>query len=80
MAAPVVAGAAGYLMGLAKELNIQGNGRAAIKLLERYSNWNALYGAAARNDAYQFTLPDKTGVEFLGRGFLDRGERLVAGA
>jgi subtilisin family serine protease len=75
MAAPLVAGAAGYLMGLGASLKIPaaGRARAIIERILTRSNWEALYApnTAPQNEAYQFELPDKTGVEFLGRGFLD---------
>ena len=78
MASPIVAGAAGYLMGLADALKVNVDGRSfriMNTMLER-SNWEALYRQAGEdgsqnNEAYQFELPDKTGVDFLGRGFLD---------
>jgi hypothetical protein len=45
------------------------NEKVRNSLLVR-SNWSALY-AEQSNLPYQFVLPDGSGVEFLGRGFLD---------
>lgn len=84
MAAPMVAGVAGYLMGIAENLGIPAVGRAkAVEgILLAASNWNALYSPvnAPFNAAYQFSLPDGTGAEFLGRGFLDMENALKRNA
>ncbi len=83
MAAPLVAGVAGYLMGIAESLGIPVVGRAdaVIARMLTASNWGVLYSAetAPFNEPYQFKLPDGTGAEFLGRGFLDM-ENALTGA
>jgi subtilisin family serine protease len=72
MASPIVAGAAGFLLSIADAIKVgelNRNEKVRNSLLVR-SNWSALY-AEPLNLPYQFELPDGSGVEFLGRGFLD---------